>query len=72
MSPDSIITMQGLTKYLKKRIDNKVINIEESLLKKYDTEKNNELYFNEDGHWNTKSHQIIGKWLGDYINNLIK
>ena len=71
MSPDSIITMQGLTKYLKKRIDNKVINIEESLLKKYDTEKNNELYFNEDGHWNSNSHKIIGNWLGNYINSLI-
>ena len=71
MSPDSIITSQGLSKYLQKRIKNKVIDIE-FLLKKYDTEKKNELYFNEDGHWNTKSHQIIGKWLGDYINNWFK
>lgn len=71
-SPGSIITSQGLSKYLKKRIDNKVIEIEESLLKKYDSEKNNELYFNEDGHWNSYSHKIIGNWLGNYINSWIK
>ena len=71
MSEKSIITSQGLPKYLEKRINNKVIDTE-LLLKKYDTDKKNELYFNEDGHWNINGHKIVGELLGDYINNFIK
>ena len=39
----------------------------EILLKKYKTNKFNELYWPADGHWNEKAHKIIGKHLEQFL-----
>jgi len=62
---DITISQVGLSRYLEKS-KLPVFDLE-ILLKKYKTNKSDELYWAVDGHWNERAHQIIGRHLEKFL-----
>ena len=62
---DITISQVGLSRYLEK--SKLPVLYLEILLKKYKTNKPNELYWAADGHWNERAHQIIGRHLEKFL-----